>query len=172
MTPELIALNQVAKKLKVSPKKLFMLINFESSFNPFAKNPKSTARGLIQFVDQTAIDLGYKNSLDLVNKHPTVISQLKTPVYNYLKQYKPFTSSNYLFLSVIYPKARNWSIYKKFPNIVPFYNPGIYRPIDYIKKIYKFNSMTYTSPLLYLTVAGFAFTLLIKVGKYAKKKTF
>lgn len=172
MSRELKALNQIAKKLKISPKKLYMLINFESRFNPFAKNPKSTARGLLQFVDKTAKGLGYKNSLDLVNKHPTVISQLQTPVYNYLKQYKPFTSSNYLFLSVLYPKARNWSIYKKFPDIVPLLNPGIFRPIDYIKKIYKFNSMTYVSPLVYLTVAGFLIPILTKVKFYDKKKTF
>ncbi|NOR84600.1 transglycosylase SLT domain-containing protein [archaeon] len=172
MTPELNALNQVAKKLKVSPKKLYMLINFESRFNPFAKNPKSSARGLLQFIDQTSIDLGYKNSLDLINKHPSVISQLKTPVYNYLSKYKPFKNSNDLFLTVLYPKARKWSIYRKFPDIVPFYNPGIYRPIDYIKKIYKFNNMKYVSPLLYLTIASLLLSTLSRIRKHGKKKTF
>ena len=53
------ALKNLAKKINVPVDSLYKLINFESSWDPQARNPKSGARGLIQFMPKTAADMGY-----------------------------------------------------------------------------------------------------------------
>lgn len=168
------ALIRTASRLGVSPKQLYILINFESRWNPKAHNKLSGARGLIQFMPGTAKKMGYYNSLDLVTRHPTVISQLEGPVYKYLKVYKPFTSDQSLFLAVFYPDARSWPIYKKFPKIVPLYNPGIYTPSDYIKKVYRSAGLPFIPPFLILIGIGTILYITIKRqkkgGSYARQK--
>lgn len=56
------------------------LIARESSFNPNAKNSKSTAAGLFQFLDQTRADYG-GNKVDWSDPTQQVIAGLK-----YIKQ--------------------------------------------------------------------------------------
>ena len=129
-------LNSVANKLGVPVKKLWGLIQFESGWNPSAKNPYSSARGLIQFVDKTAQSLGYLNSLDLIIKNPTIESQLLGPVYNYLKKYVPYDTDQALFMAVFYPVAMRWPESKHFPDWVKRVNPGINTPLDYMNKVY------------------------------------
>jgi hypothetical protein len=58
-TPEENALLELASKIKVNADSLKKLINFESGWNPLAKNPYSGARGLIQFMPSTAASFGY-----------------------------------------------------------------------------------------------------------------
>jgi len=128
------ALLDTAKKLNVKYDDLYNLINFESRFKPFAKNPRSSARGLIQFTDNTARSLGFKTSADLVSRYPTVTEQLK-PVYVYLKQFYPFKNKQSLFMSVFYPRYRNVHPKTLFPESVRKVNPGINTPQDYINKV-------------------------------------
>lgn len=147
------ALYFTAAKLSVTnPTDLADLINFESGWNPLAKNPQSSARGLIQFMDATAKDLGYSSSLDLVQKNPAIEDQLEGPVYQYLKRYAPYgTDRHKLFMAVIYPAAA------KYPSSTPFKtiftdrfglvdgalkyaefidkNPGIVTPAAYAEKV-------------------------------------
>lgn len=144
------ALVNLSNKLKVSPKSLFLLINFESRWNPKAVNLRSGARGLIQFMPFTAKRMGYYNSIDLVTRFPTIKSQLEGPVYNYLNAFKPFPNDQSLFFSVFYPKARTWPLYKMFPSIVRKYNPGINRPVDYMKKVYQSGNLPFLPPILIL----------------------
>jgi len=99
-------LNFVSAQLGIPPEWLEDLIYAESGFDPQAKNPGSSARGLIQFIDSTAQELGFQNSLDLVTKYPTITTQLRTPVYEYLKRYMPFETKQSLYLAVFYPAAR------------------------------------------------------------------
>lgn len=99
------------------PNWLIDLVNFESGINPTAKNPFSSARGLIQFINSTARSLGYESSLDLVNKNPTVIGQLEGPVYEYLKQFDPYPTETSLYLSVFFPAARRYDPNTKFSKI-------------------------------------------------------
>lgn len=165
-------LYDIAYKLGTDPKWLYTLINFESGWKPKIKNPLSSARGLIQFVNKTAKGLGYKDSLDLVNKNPTISSQLKNPVYRYLKQYRPFPTDQSLFMSVFYPKARYWSPKKKFPPLVMRYNPGIKTPSDYVRKVYKRGSLRYVSPFTILLILGsviYLYSTLTKGGKNDRK---
>jgi soluble lytic murein transglycosylase-like protein len=62
---EWTALKDTAAALNMSWEPLYKLINFESAWNPKAKNPSSGARGLIQFMPSTAESMGYKGSLGL-----------------------------------------------------------------------------------------------------------
>lgn len=119
------ALNYISAQLSVDPKWLYDLIQAESGWNPQAANPGSSAKGLIQFRDSTAIDLGFNSSKDLISKYPTITTQLRTPVYNYLKQYAPYKTKQSLYLAVFYPAARYKSPLYEFPAAVKNNNPGI-----------------------------------------------
>ena len=59
------ALDETASALDVSPDILYKLINFESEWDPKARNPASGARGLIQFMPSTAKGMGYKATLGM-----------------------------------------------------------------------------------------------------------
>ncbi len=129
------ALQEISNKLGVKYQWLWKLINFESKWNPKVKNPVSSARGLIQFINSTARSLGFKNSLDLVTKYPSITKQLRGPVYSYLKQFKPFPTKQSLYMSVFYPRARKWNPKAIFPFRVMVSNPGIFRVIDYVNYV-------------------------------------
>ena len=144
---------QVAHTLRIGdPNWLIDMVNFESGFNPKAKNPFSSARGLIQFMDATARDMGYESSLDLVTKYPTLEDQLQGPVIDYLRRYAPFETESDLYMAVFYPAARNYpggtsfaDIFKdrdpqgwkkKYDRFIKA-NPGILSPnhyVGYVKK--------------------------------------
>jgi len=135
ITPyDLQLLNDIAVRLGVAYEDLFNLINFESGFNPQAKNPNSSARGLIQFIDSTAKQLGFNDSLDLVTKYPTIADQLPI-VERYLQQFKPFDGKQSLYLSVFYPKYRTVAPDTLFPENVRKVNPGINTPADYVRLV-------------------------------------
>jgi len=146
VNPALIA--DVAQDVGTKPIHLAMLINFESNFQARAKNPRSSARGLIQFTDARARDLGFKSSLDLVNKFPTVNAQLDGPVRQDLKTYGPYKSEQDLYLTVFYPAARGWPSNKKFPAWVTEANPGIETPGDYARKVRQHSYKLFAAPLV------------------------
>lgn len=146
VNPALIA--DVAEDVGTKPIYLAMLINFESNFNARAKNPRSTARGLIQFTDARAQDLGFNNSLELVNKYPTINAQLDGPVRQDLKKYGPFQSEADLYMSVFYPKARGWDLDRQFPEWVTKNNPGIETPRDYVRKVRQHSYKLFAGPLV------------------------
>lgn len=125
------ALKDISKKLNIPDNWLYELINFESKFDPFARNPRSGARGLIQFINSTAKTMGFTNADQIIITHPTIEMQLRGPVYEYLKKYQPFPTELSLYMSVFYPVARNWNENKWFPLKVRQYNPGINTPKDY-----------------------------------------
>jgi hypothetical protein len=156
------ALNSTAARLGVPPDSLNKLIAFESAWNPLAKNPISGARGLIQFTHKTAQGLGFLNADDLVNKYPTVESQLAGPVLSYLSKYKPFGNPfpQSLYLSVFYPAYRFSSLNTEFSDTVKKQNPGIKYVGDYIAKVEKktfkkYGIMGFVVPILAATLAVF-----------------
>ena len=151
----IMVLNQVAASLGIPADWLFKLINHESSFNSKAKNPFSSARGLLQWLDTTAAEMGYKDSTDLITKNPDIDSQLKGPVLQYLTKYKPFPTQQSLAMAVFYPVARNWSPDKQFPLNVQAVNPGIRTPGDYVDRM---NGKTLTKGA---TQEGFYIVLLL-----------
>lgn len=133
------ALKDVSYSLGVPADSLRKLIQFESSFNPLARNKITGARGLIQFLHSTARSLGFKNADDLVLQYPDIESQLRGPVYKYLSQFKPFGSPfpQSLYLSVFYPAFRNYPLNAEFPAEVQKSNPGIRFVGDYVAKVEK-----------------------------------
>ena len=157
------SLKNAASILKVKKDHLFNLINFESRFNPMAMNPQSTAKGLIQFVDKSAQNLGYADSYDLILKNPTIELQLKNCVVPHLKWFMPFPTEQSLYMAVFYPVARNWPLTKVFPKTVTDSNPTIKTPYDYIKKVYLSAGLIYTPSAIIFVIAGItAFLILSK----------
>jgi len=125
----------VCNSLPVNPDWLYKLIDFESRWNPLAKNPLSGARGLIQFTNKTARSMGYSSADDLVFKYPSIVSQLDI-VYNYLKPYRPFPTEQSLTMAVFYPDFRYAEPDKAFPDTVTKDNPGINTPADYMRLVF------------------------------------
>lgn len=158
-------LKEVSAKLGVSSDDLQKLIMFESGFNPQAKNKYTGARGLIQFMPDTARYLGFKNADDLVERYPSAEAQLKGPVLDYLLKYKPFTSKQSLYMSVFYPQYRNVPVDTAFSDSIRKVNPGINFVSDYINLVEKrtgkavsfsnkpFSFLGFIVPLGFLTLA-------------------
>lgn len=140
------ALLRVAGDLGVEPRTLAALIQFESRWSPTIKNELSSARGLIQFMDATAYEMGYLGpdtkrpakgaSLALVVAHPDTESQLLGPVLDYLKPMAPYPTDQSLFMAVFYPAARKWPRSREFPELVQLANPGIKTVDDYVKHVW------------------------------------
>ena len=144
------ALNAVATQLKIPAIWLSNVIQKESGWNPLAvgKIPynqyalnKGTetiphyAKGLIQFIDSTARKLGYNDSQDLIDQHPSIEDQLVYPVYNYFLREAPFTDENDFYLSVFYPTYRHKPLDTIVSASVQAANPKIKTVGDYINYI-------------------------------------
>jgi hypothetical protein len=138
LTPsQAAALAETAAALGAPVEWLRNVITFESRFNPAAVNPYSGAKGLIQFLDSTAEDMGFNSAADLVKKNPTIESQLRGPVLSYLAKYRPFPTEQSLYMSIFYPAARTWPMGQPFPAKVQAANPGIKTPGDYVAWVRK-----------------------------------
>lgn len=132
------AIIQVSRQLGITnPEWLVKLIGFETAdtYDPMKKNPTSSARGLIQFMDSTARDMGYRDSLELVTRYPAFVSQLYYPVEIYLRTYRPFPTETSLYMAVFYPKYRKAPMNQQFPDRVQRANPGIRTVGDYVSKV-------------------------------------
>jgi hypothetical protein len=133
---------EVALAIGTRPEWLDALINFETAgtYSPTIKNPRSTARGLIQITDSTSRDVfGVSNSLALVAEYPTFESQMENVVQPYLEQRSrvynkghPLSTRQELYMSVFYPAYMDAPPDKPFPSHVVEVNPGIFTPRDYI----------------------------------------
>jgi len=169
------ALQDVATRLGVPSSWLAAVINFETAgtWNPTIKNPNSSARGLIQFLDATARDLGYDSALSLVTSNPTIESQLRGPVLRYFLKHGPrFKSKQELWFAVFLPR------YKNAPHSTVIYaddlakqakfrraNPGIKTVGDYYTKLEKlFDSakINYLPAIAVLAVGFFVIRVLMR----------
>ena len=132
---EAAKIREIASRLGVDPRWLDALINFETAgtYDPLAKNPTSSARGLIQVIDSTAqSEFGAADSLALVSTFPDFDSQMENVVWPYLAKYMPFSTKQSLYLAVFYPRYRFVDPLTPFPANVQAANPGITTPQDYI----------------------------------------
>ena len=138
------ALAYAASVLNIPAKWLQDLINFESGFNPLARNKITGARGLIQFMPSTAADMGFAGARSikdgaptaadtLIEKYPDISSQLEI-VVRYLKPMAPFPSVQSLNMAVFYPKYRSVAATTAFPPAVQAANPGIKTVADYLRR--------------------------------------
>jgi len=150
------ALASAAASIGIPARWLFGLIKTESAWKPDAKNPKGSARGLIQWVDSTAKALGYTNALDLVTRNPTREAQLLGPVVAYLKKWAPITSAEDLAAVNFYPAYRGSKIDTPLPAAVQAANPGIKTVRDYYAKFFAKN-IPAVSLLAMAAAGGIAF---------------
>lgn len=134
---------EAADRIGTRPEWLDALINFETrgTYDPLIRNPKSSAKGLIQFIDASAQDMGFNDSLSLVNTFNTFESQMFNAVIPYFELkarqngIKSYMTKQALYMAVFYPDYWDKSIVKPFPAHVREVNPGIDTPADYIRYV-------------------------------------
>ena len=118
---------RVSGKIGIHPSWLANVINFESGGNPQAKNPYSSATGLIQFMDFTAKGLGTSTAAlyGMSGREQMVwVERYFAPYIGKLK------SQEDVYMAVFYPKAIGNPDYA-FSASVRAVNPGISTPRDY-----------------------------------------
>lgn len=137
LTPiETQALHVAAKAINCDPRDLRGLIEFESAWDPYARNPVSGARGLIQFMTSTARGLGYDSADQVVVLHPTRESQLLGPVIRHFRSVgAAHPTFQALCMAVFYPAFRSVPEATEFPERVRAQNPGIRTVRDYLDKV-------------------------------------
>lgn len=106
--------SNIACELEIDPDDLMAVMAFESGFNPAAKNPNSSATGLIQFMSNVAISLGTTTE-DLSGM--SNIEQLDY-VYKYYKPYAGKMSDlGDVYMVTLWPaavgKSNDYAIFKK-----------------------------------------------------------
>lgn len=167
---DLKTLQDVAQKLRVDPLWLMAVINFETAgtWDPKIKNPLSSAMGLIQFTNATAISLGYPSAAALVNQFPTISSQLKGPVHAYFSKFAPFKTEQDFYFSVFLPIYRksplDTVIFHDRPTSQPAFrkaNPGIVTVGDYYTKLKKAFSKFHPTPASSAASGGTLVVLMI-----------
>jgi hypothetical protein len=104
---------EISQLLGINPDWLMLVMYFESKLNSAAKNPGSSATGLIQFLEATANELGTTTAKLAAM---TNVQQLDF-VYRYLYRYKSkLKSVQDVYLAVFYPAA----MAKDLNYILPF----------------------------------------------------
>jgi len=136
MTPtpaQSAAITAAADRLGVPAAWLDAIIHLESGYDPLARNYMTgKARGLIQFMPDTAQRFFGVDADTLVTEHPDFIDQLNNCVVPYFQRYAPFPTQQSFYLSVFYPAYRRESLDKEFPVKVQLDNPGIVTVGDYV----------------------------------------
>lgn len=117
-------------KLGIDPAWLANVINFESGFNPAAKNPYSSASGLIQFMEETANGLGTTTPAIRAMSARQQMPLVERYFWPYRGRMK---SQEDVYMVVFYPKAVGKPDYV-FSAAVQKANPGIRTPRDYVQK--------------------------------------
>lgn len=130
------AATRAASRLGVPVDWLLAVIQNESGGDPKIKNPNSSARGLIQFMDSTARGMGYQSSQDLVNRFPSFESQVEGPVVAYYRQFGPWASRDEFLGTAFYPTYRRGKLDVVLPADVRAVNPGITTLRDYVKRVW------------------------------------
>ena len=159
------ALNTIAAALGVPVEWPYNVISLETAkkdktgrvvvtWDPAILNDTTKAAGIIQFMPDTARALGYKDQYDLLQKHPTIESQLLGPVLKYFKQFAPFPSEQSFYLSVFYPAYRYKSIDTTFSPLIQQQNPGIKTVGDYVAAVRRFGNIARGIPAAAAPIAG------------------
>lgn len=133
---EIKKLLSISEELDIDPNVLYSLLDFESGFNPKIKNPQSSARGIMQWIDARAKDLGFSDSLDLVEKNPTISDQLDI-VRKDFKRFGKFEDRQALYMALFYPKYMRVPPSTEFPPNVQAVNKPIKTVQDYINFVDK-----------------------------------
>lgn len=160
---------EAAAALGVPEEWLWALVNVESRWNPKAANARSTARGLMQWINSRARELGYTDSLDLITKHPTVESQLPVLVKD-LKRFAPYTSLTDFALTVFAPAFRK-KPQTPLSAAAAAANPGLKTYADYaaavIKMARKYPGSSGSAGVLPMIAAGVLGGLALVISRKA-----
>lgn len=134
---ELQALRVAAKAINCDPTNLRAVIQFESAWNPLARNAITGARGLIQFMPETARQLGFDSADQLVLLVPNIEAQLLGPVIRFYKNLVggAYSSLQAVAMGTFYPAYKFEAETKAFPEKVQAQNPGIKTVADYLNKV-------------------------------------
>jgi hypothetical protein len=167
---------EVAAQIGTDPVWLDRLISFESDYNPQAVNRGDPqAKGLIQFRNAAAQDLGYKDSAEIVRKYPDFEGQMRGPVKAYfnmrVKQYGRLNDEYKLYMAVFHPAYIGKPANTLLPADARAANPKIKTPADYVALLNKKAGVTATAgasnTFLATAIAGYVAYLLTK---YYKKR--
>ena len=142
IAPELaLAIAQAANDLDIDPYALANVINHESGFNPQAKNPNSSASGLIQFMEATA------NRLGTTTAHIRSLSALDQMVWvrRYFEPFGPLRSKHAVAMAVFYPRAINWPSFRPFPLRVIRAN-SVFTPGGYLRRMSRHSKLPAVIP--------------------------
>jgi len=116
----------------VDPATFANIINFESRWNTQARNKRSGATGLIQFMPKTAAGLG--TSTDEIQKM-TAGQQIALVARFFLRHRGKLKSKYDVYMAVFYPSYVGQPPSTLFPENVRLANPGINTPEDYAAKV-------------------------------------
>lgn len=111
---------EIATKIDVPADWLMLVMAFETgkTFSPSAKNPYSSATGLIQFMDSTARELGTTTAQLAAMSNVQQLDYVEKYLLMRKKQYGMFNHPVDLYLSVFYPAAIKKPMDYVFPNWV------------------------------------------------------
>lgn len=155
----------MADEFGIDPALIVGQIQAESGWDPKIKNPLSTARGLIQFLDATAQGMGFDGSLDLVTQYPDIDSQLSGPVTQYWRMYAPYSNDNEFILAVLLPALRKKSLDTVLSPTIQKANPGLTTLGDYVTYVKKhLSSFAIVKDFLTSEGGGISLGLLLIVG--------
>jgi hypothetical protein len=155
----------MASEFGVDPALIVGQIEAESGWQPQIKNPNSTARGLIQFLDATAQGMGFDGSLDLVTQYPDIDSQLSGPVTQYWRMYAPYSNDNEFVLAVLLPALRKKPLDTVLSASIQAANPGISTLGDYVNYVKsKLSAFAVVKDFLTSEDGGISLGLLLLVG--------
>lgn len=143
-TTQKTLINIVANKHNVNAEWLEWVIFLESNFNPQAKNPSSSASGLLQWIEATAKGLG--TTTEKIQKMSFV--QQMDIVDLFIKKNKKLFSRAKTFIDyyliIFYPAAVGMDMNYIFPAVVTKYNPafdtdknGLITKLEFAKHIEK-----------------------------------
>lgn len=127
----------LADDMGADPGHLADLIQHESGWNPAAKNPNSSASGLIQFITTTADELGVTTSelraMTVEEQLPYVRAYFELPR---ISKHWPLTNEWDLYLAVFYPGYIGLELDEVFPSDVTNVNRSR-TPQDYVDAVRK-----------------------------------
>lgn len=152
---------EAAKVIGTNTSWLDAIIRFESNYDPLAINKLDPeAKGLIQFRDEAAQDLGFKDSADLITKLPDFKTQMQGAVIPYflmrIRQYGPLDTFQRFAMSVFNPAYMNVPPDTLVSAKIHQINPSVFTVKDYLDLVSKRMKLSPTFPLLTLVAAGAA----------------
>lgn len=119
VTPEFaVKVKAIAARLDMVPDFIMCVMAFESGLNPAAKNPQSTATGLIQFTEATANSMGVSTAILAKMGAVAQLDYVERYFRTQIATYGKLQTLENTYLAVFYPVAIKNPIDWVFPDTV------------------------------------------------------